>query len=127
MGFGKFFNKVKGGATKFFNKVQSDGGKILGKVSGGLDQVANIANQVANNPMIQQVANAAGDALGMPGLGSQISNVANKVGNIANQASALTNTKNYAGQDFNQIKNNVLERVGNIQSSIQAPAGPAFV
>jgi phage-related protein len=127
MGFGKFFNKLKNGGTKFFNKVQSDGGKFLGKVSGGLDQVANIANQVANNPMIQQIGNAAGDALGMPGLGSQISNVANKVSNVASQGSQLTNTKNYAGQDFDQIKNNVLERVGNIQSSIQAPAGPTFV
>lgn len=121
MGFGKFFNKVKGGATKFFNKVQSEGGKILGKVSGGLDQVANIANQIGNNPMIQNVANMAGDALGMPGLGSQIAQGANMVSNVASQGSQLTNTKNYAGQDFGQIKNNVLERVGNIQNTVQQP------
>lgn len=121
MGFGKFFNKIKSGGTKFFNKVSSEGGKILGKVSSGLNEVSNIANQIGNNPMIQNVANMAGDALRMPGLGAQIAQGANMVSNVASQGSQLTNTKNYAGQDFGQIKNNVLERVGNIQNTVQQP------
>ena len=126
MGFGKFFNKVKGGATKFFNKVSSDGGKFLGKVSGGLDQVANIANQVANNAMVQQGANLIGGIVGDPTLGSQISKGANLISNVASQGSQLTNTANYAGQDLGQIKNNLLERAQNIKNTVQPPV-PAFV
>ena len=124
MGFGKFFNKVQSGATKFFGKVQNDGSKILGKVSSGLGQVANIADQVANNKLVQSGVNVLGSYVGDPSLGSQIARGANLINNVAHQGSQLTNQSNYAGQNLGQIKNNVLERAQNIQKAINP--GPSF-
>jgi hypothetical protein len=123
MGFGKLFNKIKSGTNKFFSKG-GEGSKILGKVSSGFSQVGNIADQVASSPIVQSGANAVGAYLGDPSLGSQIAKGANLLSNVTHQGAQLTNQSNYAGQNLNQIKNNVLERAQNIQKTVNA--GPQF-
>jgi hypothetical protein len=124
MGFGKFFNKVKSGATKFFSK-NGEGSKILGKVSAGFRQVGHLADQVGSSPIVQAIGTAVGSSTGDPTLGSQITNGAKLVSNISKQGQQLTNKSNYAGQDLNQIQSNILERAKNIQSTVNA--GPQFV
>jgi hypothetical protein len=124
MGLGKFFNKVKSGATKFFSK-NGEGSKILGKVSSGFNQVGNIASRVASSPIVQAGANALGSYIGDPTLGSQISSGAKLVNNVSKQGSQLTNQSNYAGQNLNQIQSNILERAKNIQKTVND--GPQFV
>jgi len=123
MGLGKFFNKIKSGGAKFFSKT-GEGAKILSKVSQGLGTVGHLAEQAVSSPIVQAGANALGAYVGDPNLGKQMSQGAKFIGNLAHQGSQLTNQANYAGNDLNQIKNNVLERAQNIQKTVNA--GPQF-
>ncbi len=115
MGFVKFFNKLPHNSTRFFNKVARDTPKVLNKISVISRKVGNTISQIASNPLVQ-----AGLTAVAPESAPAIMAGLNTASQVAHQTSGLTNTSNYKG-NINQVSGNVLEKLQNIQSTVQGP------
>ena len=125
---GRFFNKLKSGATSFFNKVKSDGPTLMRKISNTMGDVGTIVRKAENtgrdvlsNPLIEAgasmvlgpeagVAMEAGNAL-LGNLGD--------AGKLAKQASNLTDVSSYKG-GVQGVSQDILQRSKNLQGNANA-------
>jgi hypothetical protein len=140
MGIGRFFNKIKSGATRFFNKVSDGADRVVSGIKTGantalgigkqvLNGVSNVARQVGNT--IAKGANIAGtitnslanSPFGIAlapelGIANGIINGTKQIGNISKAVGGITNQNNYRGK-LGTVADNVLQRASNIQNQGQ--------
>jgi hypothetical protein len=118
----QFFNKVKQGAQSFFNKVQQNAPSFLGKVNEGINtasritkKIGNIASQIANNPITMAIAPELSGGI------NALTNIGNRIGNVLDGVSHLTNQNSYLNHNGNiqNISKDALERAKKIKNNVQ--------
>lgn len=118
---GNFFKKDIDKPVGSFFKKGGEGQKILGGISRGLSTTGNIANRVANSPLVQ-----AGLTAYAPELAPFIQPLSGLAGKGFSLAGEATNIKNYRGQSAPQVGRNILERAKQLNEIAKQAKGMQF-